>query len=35
MVQQVKALAAEPGNLSSNPGTHVVEGEAGLLTTVL
>lgn len=28
MAQQVKALAAKTADLSSIPGTHVVEGEA-------
>lgn len=27
MVQQVKVLATEPSDLSSNPGTHMVEGK--------
>lgn len=35
MAQWAKALAAKPGSLSSVPGIHMVEGENGLLQTVL
>lgn len=31
MAQQVKALAAKPGNLNLITGTHIVEGENQLL----
>lgn len=31
MAQQVKVLAAKPGDLTLTPGSHVVEGEGRLL----
>jgi hypothetical protein len=35
MAQQVKVFYAEPGYLSSIPGTHMMEGEKRLLQIVL
>lgn len=29
-VQKIKVLNAEPGNLGSNPGTHMVDGDVTL-----
>lgn len=34
MAQYARVLAAEPDNLSSIPGTHVMEGEYQLLKVV-
>lgn len=35
MVQQGKELSAKPDNLSSIPGTHIVEGKGELLRKVI
>lgn len=35
MAQQIKVPVANPVNLSSNPRTHMIEGENGFLYSVL